>query len=259
MIAVIGLGVFYTVISWLTIAGNGGATSIAISRGSTGNAFDLFYGLTQANLGGFAKDVYLLLAVTGSFACALAFHNAASRYIYAIGREGLTPGLRRTLGATHGVHRSPHVASIAQTTITLVITLAFFLLQKPTESAPDVAYFHLYGLMAILGTAMILLVQTICSVAVIWYFHVRDEHPETRNWWRTLTAPAIGAIGMAYVVYLLVSNLKFAAGAAADSPVYTAIPYVVGVIAVIGLVIGLTLRAKDRTRYEAIGRTVLED
>ncbi|GII57438.1 amino acid permease [Planotetraspora thailandica] len=259
MIAVIGLGVFYTVVSWLTVAGNGEAQSIAVSRGSTGNAFDLFYGLTQANLGGFAKDVYLVLAVTGSFACALAFHNAASRYIYAIGREGLTPGLRRTLGATHGVHKSPHVASMVQTAITFVVTLAFFILQKPTKSAPDVAYFHLYGLMAILGTAMILLVQTICSVAVIWYFHVRGEHPETRNWWRTLAAPAIGAAGMAYVVYLLVSNLKFAAGAAADSPVYTAIPYVVGAIVVAGLVIGLTLRARDRTRYEAIGRTVLED
>ena len=53
------------------------------------------------------------------------------------------------------------MASIVQTAITLVITLAFFLLRKPTESAPDVAYFHLYGLMAILGTAMILLVQVV--------------------------------------------------------------------------------------------------
>jgi amino acid transporter len=91
MIAAIGLGVFYTVVSWITIAGNGEAKSIAISRGSTGNAFDLFYGVTQANLGGFAKDVYLLLAVTGSFACALAFHNAASRYIYAHRQGGASP------------------------------------------------------------------------------------------------------------------------------------------------------------------------
>src|SRR3954463_32225 len=107
MIAVIGLGVFYTVVSWITIAGNGEAKSIAISRGSTGNAFDLFYGVTQANLGGFAKDVYLLLAVTGSFACALAFHNAASRYIYAHRQGGPHP---RTAPHTR---RHPRRAQVA--------------------------------------------------------------------------------------------------------------------------------------------------
>src|SRR5262249_9176446 len=57
MIAVIGLGVFYVIISWLALAGNGASQSIAISRGSTGNSFDLFYALTDKNLGTWAKDV----------------------------------------------------------------------------------------------------------------------------------------------------------------------------------------------------------
>ena len=51
--------------------------------------------------------------MTGSFACGMAFHNCASRYIYAIGREDLSAGhARRRIGATHRAHGSPHVAGV---------------------------------------------------------------------------------------------------------------------------------------------------
>lgn len=259
MIAVIGLGVFYTITSWLAIAANGKEQAIAIARGSTGNAFDLWYGITETFVGGWAKSLYLILAVAGSFACALAFHNAASRYIYAMGREGLSARLKRTIGSTHDSHGSPHVASVAQTVITLLITVGFFWLQEPTKAAPDVAYFFLYGLMALLGTAMLLIVQTICSISVIFYFHVKGNHPETKNWWRTLVSPIVGALGMGYVVFLLFSNIEFAAGAAASSPVFTAIPYIIVGIFLVGLTIGLVLRFRSPERYAVIGRTILEE
>ncbi len=37
-------------------------------------------------------NAYKLLVVVGSFACAMAFHTAASRYIYAMGRDGAWDG-----------------------------------------------------------------------------------------------------------------------------------------------------------------------
>jgi amino acid transporter len=259
MIAVIGLGLFYTFVSWMAIAGNGLDQAVAISRGSTGNAFDLFYGITNKFLAGWVKDIYLVLVVTGSFACALAFHNAASRYIYALGRDGVVDGLKKTLGSTHGKHGSPHIASAAQSIITLLITLGFYFLQKPTASAGDVAYVYQYGLMAILGTMAILIVQAICSVAVIWYFHVRKQHPETASWWRTFLAPLIGAIGMLYVVYLLFSNIDFAAGAAAGSPVFKATPYIVIGVGVLGILIAVVLKYRSPERFERIGSTVMAE
>jgi amino acid transporter len=255
LIAVVGLGVFYVLISWLTVAGNGSAQAVAVSRSSP---FDLFYQLTTNNLGSWAKYVYETLAVTGSFACALAFHNTASRYLYSFGREGAISGARH-LGRTHHAHKSPHVAGLVQTVITAIITFGFFFLQNPTKTAPDVAYVHLYGLMAIMGTMSLLIVQTICSVAVIWYFHVGKNHPETANWWRTFLAPLIGALGMGYVVYLLFDNLSFAAGAAAGSPVYTAIPYVVIGVFVLGLLCALYLKYRRPERFELAGRLVMEE
>ena len=56
-------------------------------------------------------------------------------------------------------------------------------------------YLGLYVLMAILGTFAILIVQTLCSFAVIGYF--ARNHPEARHWFRTFLAPLIGGIGMA--------------------------------------------------------------
>jgi amino acid transporter len=257
MIAVVGLGLFYTFVSWMAIAGNGFDQALAVSR--TNHPFDLFYVITDRYLAGWVKDIYLVLVITGSFACALAFHNAASRYIYALGRDGVALRLQRTLGATHKKHGSPHIASIVQTVVTLLITLGFYYLQKPTKDAADVPYIHLYGLMALLGTMAILIVQAITSVAVIWYFHVRKQHPETAHWFRTFTAPLIGALGMLFVVYLLLSNINFAAGLAVGSPVLKAIPYVVIGVGVLGIVIAAALKKWRPTSYDKIGSTVMAE
>jgi amino acid transporter len=256
MIAVIGLGIFYTFISWMAVAYAGRSGAVDVSRT---DAFGLFYAPTKDLLGSVALDIYKVMTVTGSFACALAFHNAASRYLYAMGREGISGGLKRTLGSTHPKHGSPHIASAVQTAVTLAIVLLFYYLQKPTSAAPDVPYVYLYGLLAILGTMAILIVQSISSFAVIAYFHVYKAHPETASWWRTLLAPLVGAIGMIYVVYLLFDNLKFAAGAASDSPVFKATPWIVLGTFLLGLIVALAVRFTDPARYALIGRTVLEE
>jgi amino acid transporter len=241
------------------MAKNGVNQSIAISRGSTGNAFDMFFLPAKDMLGTFGADLYRILTVFGSFACALAFHNAASRYLYAMGREGLSPKLSATIGRTHGKHGSPHISSVVQTVVTLAITLAFFWGQSPTKTAPDVAYYYLYGLMAIAGTMAILIIQSLCSLSVVAYFHVRGNHPETAHWWRTLLAPLLGTAGMAYVVYLLWQNKDFAAGAAAGSPVFKATPYLVLGIFLVGIVAGLVIRQTRPDRYDRIGQTTFEE
>jgi amino acid transporter len=257
MIAVVGLGIFYVFVSWMAVAYAGKNGSLDVTRGSS--PFDLFFLPTSDHLGSSVLDIYKVLTVTGSFACALAFHNAASRYLYAMGREGISSTLTRTLGATHGKHRSPHIASAVQTAVTLVITLGFFWLQKPTKAAPDVAYTFLYGLMAILGTMAILIVQSISSLAVVSYFHIRKRHPETASWWKTFLAPLAGAAGMGYVVYLLFSNLDFAAGLAASSPIYKATPWIVVGVFLLGLAVAVGIRMADPSRYALIGRVVLEE
>ena len=188
LIAVIGLGLFYTFISAMVLAGNGAKASVETSISAS--PLDLFFGLVQANLGGFLLDVYKILLVIGSFACALAFHNAASRYLFALGREIPSSAARSTIGATHPKHGSPYIASATQAVITLVIVLLFagFTAVQvpdangvPVDTPSLVPYINIYGLLALIGTAAILLVQAICSAAVIWYFWVRKTHRATSS------------------------------------------------------------------------------
>jgi amino acid transporter len=253
LIAVVGLGLFYTFVSWMVIAGNGSKSAI---DKAANNSIGMFTDLAKANLGGnWITYIYLFLIVSGSFACALAFHNAAARYMYAIGRE--VPALSRTLGATHKRHLSPHISSGVQTVITLVLTIAFYLLTNNGSDVLQGGYIYEYGLLAVLGTLSILLVMMICSLSVIWYFHVKKVHEG--NMITTGVVPALGFIGMLYVVYLLLSNLTFAGGAAAGSPFFKAIPWITLATFLFGIAAALWLRSNRRETYEAIGRTVLEE
>jgi amino acid transporter len=264
IIAVVGLGLFYTFISAIVLAGNGAKTSVETSISAS--PLDLFFGLVDANLGSALLDVYKILLVIGSFACALAFHNAASRYLFALAREIPSEKARKTVGAAHPSHGSPYIASAVQAVITLVIVLlfaGFTAVQVPDANGTPidtpalVPYTNIYGLLALIGTAAILLVQAICSAAVIWYFWVRKTH--RGNVITTLICPLIGGVGMIYVVWTLWDNRAFAAGLAANSLVFKAAPYIILAVFLVGLVYAVWLRQAKPATYAEIGRTVMED
>jgi amino acid transporter len=244
LIAVVCVGLFYVFVSWMAVAGNGLAESVRIA---TTDPLGFFFGPTETFVGHWAVVLFQWLLITGSFACGMAFHQCAARYLYAIGREGL---LWRKLGRTHHRHGSPFVASFAQTGIAVVIVALFSLFHQDP-------YLGLYTLMAILGTMAILIVQTLCSFAVIGYF--RKNHPESRHWFRTFLAPLLGGAGMIAVVWLLVDNLDTAAGPAASTPFFHAIPWLVVTLFLVGVAGALALRRRRPDLYAILGRVVLDD
>ena len=160
--------------------------------------------------------------------------------------------MRITLGATHPTHGSPHIAGLVQTIFATVVVLFFAL----TGRDP---YTGLYGLMALLGTTAIMIVQALAAFAVIAYFHVGKNHPETANWFRTFLAPLLGGLGMLYVIYLLAKNASFAAGTASSDWVFEIIPYVVGVVGIGGIALAVVRKYTSPQRYSELGRTVLEE
>ena len=114
--------------------------------------------------------------------------NTTARYMYSLGRERVLPS---ALGRTHPKHRSPHIASITQSVIALIIVLAF-VVRRGTGGQPasySVAYLQLYGLMAVMGVVSILAIQALVSVAIVNYF--RTHHADEHHWWTTTLAPLI--------------------------------------------------------------------
>ncbi|MEU1288814.1 APC family permease [Kitasatospora sp. NPDC005856] len=251
MVSVVGVGLLYVFVSWMIVSGNGVEQAVAVASGAVpgkdGNS--LFFDPLGVHLGAWAVTVFQWLVVTGSFACAMAFHQCAARYLYAIGREGL---LHPALGRTHARHGSPHVASVVQSVIAVGLVAGFL-------AAGMDPYAHLYTLLALLGTMAILVVQTLCSFAVVGYFHVRGRHPETAHWFRTLVAPLVGGVAMAGVVVLLVLNKDAVAGAAAHTLLFRLIPFLVAGVFAGGIGLALAVRRWRPELYARIGRVVLED
>lgn len=251
MIAVLGVGVFYVFISWMAIVGTGPTHAIQLAQDSSSGG-EVFFGPARTLLGTWAVDLFQVLLLTGSFACGMAFHNCAARYIYALGRENLSRLAGRTVGRTHARHGSPHIASATQTVVATLIVLAFLV----TGRDP---YGDMYTLLAILGTMAILIVQALCAFSVIRFFHIRPAPGIRGHWFRTFLAPLLGGLGMIYVVYLLWANMAFAAGGAAHSLLFTLIPYIVLVLFVAGGGVALYFRYFDQRKYEIIGRIVMDD
>lgn len=242
--AVIGLGVLYTFVAWMVVAGNG-AGAVDVAGGDS--PLDLFLGPAQRHLGHWAVTAFQWLMCTSALACGMAFHQCASRYLYAIGREGF---LHPALGRTHPRHGSPYVASFTQSAIALAIVGGFW-------AAGQDPYVSLYTLTAILGTLALLVVQTLCSFAVIAYF--RRNHPGSRHWFRTFTAPLLGGLGMIAAIVLLVLNLDTAAGAASKTAFFKLIPWIVGAVFTGGVALALYMRARHPQKYEVMGRLVVEN
>ncbi len=247
-ISVIGLGVFYTLTSWASLAGYPSVNSaIASAQGDPANFF--FTPSTQY-AGHWVTSVMSYLIITGSFACGMAFHNTTARYTYSLGREGMLPPL---LGRTHPRWQSPHIASIASSMLSLVI-IGLFAIFVGTNDPTSQAYGQLYGLMAVMGVIIILSVQALVSLAILVYYlrHHRDEV----HWWTTLLAPVLAFISQGYVVYLLFENLNFlGAGSYGYAKLFGPIDLAV---VLIGIALGFYYKKKHPAKYEQIGRLVNE-
>jgi amino acid transporter len=180
------------------------------------------------------------LVVSGFFACAFAFHNNAARYFFSLGRDGILP---RALGRTQHSHKSPYIAAGVQAAIAIV-TVALFAIGGADP------LLHLGTWLPIFCTLAVILVQLLVSVAVIGYFN-RIGRAGYADYWKTLVAPALGALAQLVIIVLLIRNLTFLAGA--DSLVVKLIPLYVAVIASGGFAYAVWLRRAAPGRFATIG------
>jgi amino acid transporter len=249
-ISVIGLGILYVFISWMFVSGWGEqASAKAVADQFEGKYASAFYPLTDRFVGSGMTTLFEILIITGSFACQLAFYNTASRYFYAMGREGLIP---EALGRTHPKHHSPYIASMAVTGLLAVYILGFVIYDSSTEAA----LLKLGTWSPLLGVLGILFIQALVSFAIIKYFLQHARHGF--HWWKTLVAPVLGGFAQIAACYLLIKNRSLLSGAG-DALFVKAIPWIVLIIFLAGIGLALYYRSASQERYRAIGRFVHED
>jgi amino acid transporter len=244
-ISVIGLGVFYTITSWAAVSAFPTSDDMLVKAVKDSGNF--FISPIETFVGPWASAVMGVLILTSAFACGMAFHNTAARYIYSLAREGVLP---KVLGNTHDTFKSPHTASIVQTLLAAlwVGSFAYFF---GTDDPNAQAYLGLYTLLAILGTMLLLILQAIVSLAIIAYF--RQHHSDDAGGFSTLFAPLVAFVAQVYLVFLLVQNLETFGGTGSFGSKIPAIAF--GII-IAGFIWGLVLRFAAPATYAKIGRMV---
>ena len=104
--ALILIGAFYAITSWALVSGWGDEEAVTRATESGGT----FLADTATRyIGVVGTDIITVLYFTSLFACILAFHNVASRYVFALSQRDVLP---ESLSYAHVRHGSPHQASL---------------------------------------------------------------------------------------------------------------------------------------------------
>ena len=213
-IAVLLIGVLYTVSSWLVISGLGAQDAHAAA---TADPDGVIVSLAADVVAPIMRDVTQVLVVTSMFACMLGFHNIVTRYLFTLGRRGVLPA---TLGEAHPVHRSPSRASLCVTALTAAVVLVSALAQLD----PVVEIYTWYSG---LGAVGVILMMALTSIAVVRFGARRGAE---RAGGGVLAATALGGLGLLLVLGISVANLPLMVGGTAAAAVCAGILVLVFVL-----------------------------
>ncbi len=231
-IAVGLIACFYAFSSWTLAVGIGPSAVVARSA-ELGP--DLVFVMLGDHTAKIVVDVVNLLFITSLLAALMAFHNAAARYFYALGRTGVLP---RLFGRTLPASGAPLVGSLAQSGLALIVVVVFAVVGRNAPEGPLFPVVTLFSWLTNAAAFGLVFLLTVTSLAVIGFFRSR---PEEVGIFTRLIAPMLAAIGLGTVFVLILINFDVLIGS--GSPVLvTVMPGIILAAGVIGLIRGEYLR-----------------
>ncbi|MFK4148372.1 APC family permease [Streptomyces sp. NPDC004065] len=243
-LAVGGVAVFFALSCWALTVATGPSAVVAASREQSAG---LLFSLTRSRLGGTFTDVLHVLFVTGMFAAMLSFHNVVARYAFAMGREGLLPA---AFGRTSSSSGAPATGSLSQTVFSLVIVVAFAVTDGKPAGDPTAPVLHLFTWGGNIGALGVIVLMAAASLSVIVFFVRRGA--AGAQLWRLVTSGLAGAALLVIAVYT-VKDFDVLVGAGPGSALSWALPGIIGLAAVAGLVQGAVLRSRRPAAHARIG------
>ena len=240
-IAVGFLALFYAFAVWVMMGGFGIDESVRIAGGPNGS--DMVFDAAHRFVGTWLADTMHVLIITSAFAATLAFHNAAARYMYALGREGLLP---RRLASVSPRTGSPSAAVVVQSLLALAVVTVGAL----AKADPYLVVFLWPNGTGVMG---IMLMQALAALAVFAFFR-KDRRGMSAL--RVVWAPLLSFLGLgAFSVY---AALRFGLLTGASDAVDTGLLLPLPVVFVIGLLVARRIRRADPERYEQLTNTDVE-
>ncbi|GAB7006770.1 APC family permease [Nocardioides sp. AN3] len=236
--AIASVCLFFVLTSWAMIAGAGGSAAPAKALADPGN---FAYSLSDQYVGSLWTDILEILIVTSCFAGVLAFHNAASRYFFALARDRFMPS---RLAAVHPRFASPINAGIASSALMLVVVVAFAIagLDPLTTLTSALTGFGAVGLLGLV---------TLTSAAVVVFFWRRRQF----GWVHTV-APVLATLGLGTATIMALVNYDAITGT--SSKVINSLPWLHVVTVVTAIGVAMHAKSRRRSDYDRMGRTLVD-
>ncbi|WP_338890898.1 APC family permease [Rhodococcus sovatensis] len=235
------LALFYCFIVWVAVMAFG--TDNAVQAAAADPA-GYFFTAMQTYVGSAATDVMRVLIVSSGLAALLAFHNAITRYGYALGRERIVPV---QLSFVHRKHLSPYIASLTQTATAVVAVLCF--------AFADVdPVLQLAAWTASTGTVGILALQWLTSLSVAVFFIRGKEVARDRG---AALAGIAAFILIGVALFLVIEKIEIAT--LTTDPVVNTVAWAAPVVIfLLGAALALWIRARRPEVYAGMGSTDID-
>lgn len=187
--------------------------------------------------GKFLNVLISLAAIFSALLVSLACHNATTRVMYAMGRDGSLP---RALGRTHAKHQTPHVAILTDLIVALLLGGIVGFTSGPAT---------VYGFFAGTGSIGVILIYLVMSIAGISYF--RRAYKGSYNIFKHVVVPLISFVVFGLAMYGSVWPIPAAP--------YNLMPYVILLWIVIGIVAVVALKIRNPKLVGRLGQLLGEE
>jgi amino acid transporter len=237
----------YWVVAVITLlyAATAWATSVAIGPdrvvgGSDLRGPELIFDLAGDRLAPWAVMLGRALLLTGLLAALISLHHTIARYMFAMGRERVLPGL---LGRTSARTSGPRAASLTQSLIAALVLAGCYAFDLGPST-------EVFARMSVGGALGVLVLLLLASVAALLFL---NRNPDGEAAWRRFVAPVLASVGLGALVYLAFVNLPTLLGVPADSPLVRTVPTVFAAELILGILYAVVLRGARPVVYAGIG------
>ena len=233
------IAIFFSFISWMLVSYYGPAQVMDAAGAAleSGDATTFVLGPMVELFGPWAGTVTGVLLVTSLLAGIIAFHNGINRYLHSLALRGSMPAMV----ARTNRHRAPAVAAWIQTATAVALVAPFAVL----GADPVLSLFSWFSGLAV---AALLVLYILCSIAVVGFF--RRERADGQPW-QTLIAPALAALLLAWILFLVVSNFTSLIGGSAETA--TALLVAVPAVFIVGVVVEVLIARRAAGLVRIIG------
>jgi amino acid transporter len=226
-IAVGVIAVFYAFSAWTLAMGVGPS---AINEQSSELGPDLLF-VWLASISPALSECANLLFITSLLAALIAFHNAAARYFFALGRSGVLPHKLAFSGSTG----APVAGSVTQSVLALIVVVGFAAVGAGSSLGkmfPIVTLFTWLTNAAAFGLVFLLAVTSVAIL--VWFVRHPRGHGVITRW----VAPALATVGLGTVAALILVNFDLMIGSDQPSALVFVMPGIIIASGVFGLVWG---------------------